>query len=314
MSRLHHLLYSGPHPPYIGQCGAINGPHPPLDRFCELCPKGRSLGNKYSLPRDSRPTRKRRFQRPSPISDLSPTKTTRDPLGKVPYKRRERWERVGEGWERVGDGCERMGEGWERVGEGWERVGEGRERVGEGWEWLGEGWERVQQVRQCGKTSLIKCSQIECCRYCHTQFQQKDLGLTLVPKPKANTSRQGIISLTCFKSINQLLTTCQVCNEEEPQQNGFFWLRIENKSRSARWMRLVFVSSNIGHIRDWNYNIRDPLGEVHSKRPRALAPGQKMKRPRSTGTGGGGVYWSPTQSAHPSNQAWAPPVTAQTDR
>ena len=37
----------GPHPPYIGQCGAINGPRPPLDRFCEHCRKGRSLTTKY---------------------------------------------------------------------------------------------------------------------------------------------------------------------------------------------------------------------------------------------------------------------------
>ena len=37
----------GPHPPYIGQCGAINGPRPPLERFCEHCRKGRSLKTKY---------------------------------------------------------------------------------------------------------------------------------------------------------------------------------------------------------------------------------------------------------------------------
>ena len=37
----------------------------------------------YSPPHDSRPTSKRRFKRPSPISDMSPTKTIRDPPGKV---------------------------------------------------------------------------------------------------------------------------------------------------------------------------------------------------------------------------------------
>ena len=37
----------GPHPPYIWRCGAINGPRPPLDRFCEHWRKGRSLRNKY---------------------------------------------------------------------------------------------------------------------------------------------------------------------------------------------------------------------------------------------------------------------------
>ena len=42
------LIYyiSGPHPPYIGQCGAINGP--PSKLFCGHCRKGRSLKNKYT--------------------------------------------------------------------------------------------------------------------------------------------------------------------------------------------------------------------------------------------------------------------------
>ena len=44
-------------------------------------------------PRGSRPTSKRRFKRLAPISDLSPTKTTRDPLGKVPKKRPTRKRR-----------------------------------------------------------------------------------------------------------------------------------------------------------------------------------------------------------------------------
>ena len=36
--------------------------------------------------------------------------------------------------------------------------------------------------------------------------------MALVPEPKSNTSHYGAIALTCFKSINQLFTACQVCN------------------------------------------------------------------------------------------------------
>ena len=56
----------------------------------------------------------------------------------------------------------------------------------------------------------------------------------------------------------------------------------------ARWMRLVFVTSKIGHNRAWVYNIRDPLGKVHFKRPGPLAPGEKIKRP-GFAVGGGGT-------------------------
>ena len=45
--RLRTLGVCGPHALYIGQCGAINGPRPPMERFCEHCRKGKSLKNKY---------------------------------------------------------------------------------------------------------------------------------------------------------------------------------------------------------------------------------------------------------------------------
>ena len=37
----------GPHVPYIGQCGAITGARPPIQRFSEHVQKGRSLNKKY---------------------------------------------------------------------------------------------------------------------------------------------------------------------------------------------------------------------------------------------------------------------------
>ena len=37
----------GAQPPYIGQCGVINGPRPPLQRFGEHCRKGKTLKDKY---------------------------------------------------------------------------------------------------------------------------------------------------------------------------------------------------------------------------------------------------------------------------
>ena len=52
-------------------------------------------------------------------------------------------------------------------------------------------------------------------------------------------------------------------------------------------MLLVSVISEIGHNKFWDYNIRDPLGKVHFKRPTALAPGEKIKESRSTAMGGG---------------------------
>ena len=59
----------------------------------------------------------------------------------------------------------------------------------------------------------------------------------------------------------------------------------------ARWMRLVFVTSKTCHNRAWVYDIRDPLGKVHLKRPGPLAPGEKIKRPGSTVGGGGVLMW-----------------------
>ena len=52
-------------------------------------------------------------------------------------------------------------------------------------------------------------------------------------------------------------------------------------------MRLVFVTSKTGH-RAWAYDIRDPLGKVHFKRPGPLAPGEKLRDPGLL-SGGGGV-------------------------
>ena len=37
----------GPFLPYTGQCGAITGPRPPIQRLCEHWQKGRSLHKKY---------------------------------------------------------------------------------------------------------------------------------------------------------------------------------------------------------------------------------------------------------------------------
>ena len=47
------------------------------------------------------------------------------------------------------------------------------------------------------------------------------------------------------------------------------------------------MTSKTGHNKAWVYDIRDPLGKVHFKRPRPSAPGRKSKRPGSTVTGAG---------------------------
>ena len=77
------------------------------------------------------------------------------------------------------------------------------------------------------------------------------------------------------------------------KRSVFFRLKSENQWMWARWMRLVFVTSKTGHNTAWVYDIRDPLGKVHFKRPGPLAPGGKIKRRGLLLGGGGGGYVLP---------------------
>ena len=44
-------------------------------------------------------------------------------------------------------------------------------------------------------------------------------------------------------------------------------------------MWLASVSSKTSHNRAWIYDVRDPLGKVHFKRPGPLAQGKKLRDP-----------------------------------
>ena len=88
-----------------------------------------------------------------------------------------------------------------------------------------------------------------------------------MPQPKANTSHHEAITFTCFKSINQLLAACQMC-EWLPR---VLFLLTTLPSHQIQWVAMMkFLSNNplcltllffltttptlIPHLTTWNIN------------------------------------------------------------